>query len=221
MTRSDRAAIFALLALPLAGCLRPPAGDDGGQFGEESGAGCVAVDRRPLGDDEASPLGFAPRALLDLAVPATVPLDWADGAATDLALDPSRDGGAAFVDYEWDARAGGPEPALGCPDRVEVGFVLGFATADGAFAESLELVLAAETAGVAEGSAAPDAFAGTFDPWAFAPEGADFDAVSAQVAVAFATGGPSGAVVGQGEAVDGEVASATSFPIATFGEAAP
>jgi hypothetical protein len=214
-------ATLLLLTLPLAGCLREPPGDDGGQFGEESGAGCLGVDRVPLGDDEASPLGFAPRAVLDLAVDQTVPLAWADGAATDLGLAPDRDGEAVFVDYEWvtwgDAAAA--EPALDpyCPDRVELPFVVGFATADGAFAESLSVVLGASTADLAEGAVSPAAYDGTFDPWTFAPEGATYDAVSGWIELQFGAEGASGRVTGQGEQVDGEVASAESFDVATFG----
>lgn len=217
---ADRA-LLLLLTLPLAGCLREPPGDDGGQFGEESGAGCLGVDRVPLGDDEPSALGFAPRAVLDLAAEQTVPLAWADGRATDLTLAPDRAGEAAFVDYEWVTwgDGGAAEPALDpyCPDRVEVPFVLGFTTADGAFAEALDVVLGASSSDVAEGAVAPRAFDGTFDPWTFVPDGSDYDAVSVWIDLRFAAPGASGTVAGQGERVDGDTASAEAFDVATFG----
>jgi hypothetical protein len=206
--------------LSLVGCLREPPGD-GGQFGEESGSGCKATARAPLADDEVSPLGFAPEVLVELAVPSSGILRWVDGAETALELAPERDGPAEYVEYAWvdDGPSGGMEPMLDpwCPNRVELPYRVGFTTDDGAFAETFALRLGADTSEAVQGSIAPRAYDGAFDPWTFAPDGNDFDEVRASLELWWTAEGASGTVSGQGEGVDGALAYAQAFDIAVWG----
>jgi hypothetical protein len=136
---------IVLVAALATGCLWDRH-DDGGQFGEENGYGCVPVARTPLGDDEVSALGFAPRALFDLAVDAAVPFTYDDGSTTELTLVPEVTGPAELVDYEWSGD-GATEmtAALGCPDRVELPVRLGFTTSDDGFREQVAMRLGAAT----------------------------------------------------------------------------
>lgn len=208
------------VVLLLAACAVDPRPDDGGQFGEENGAGCVPVERTPLAPGEVSPLGFAPDAVASLLAPAEVPLAWADGAATSLALAPTPDGPAEFVVYAWETGGAAEPAATDCPDRVELPYRIGFATGDGAFDELLAVRVGAVAAARAEAYAALGDPAGTFDVDRFAPQDNDYEEVAVHLTLGFSATGPDGVVSGQGSGREGDVAFSEQFPIATWGAAA-
>lgn len=226
--------IFVVLSLGAVACdLGAADPNDGGQFGEEAGARCEAVGATPLGADEVSALGFAPQALLDLAVGTHADtLAWAQlGTTTGVTLTVSHDGGAMeLVDYEVVSEGGSGgmepaiEPALFCADQVEIEVAVSLTTDDGAFAESWTVRLAAAEAARASFSRELDAVSGTFDPWDHAPAGNTYDTMRAWVDVAFDAAGASGVISGQGEGVEGgdrmdpdSVAYAESVDIGSWG----
>ncbi len=208
---------IVLVAALATGCLRDRH-DDGGQFGEENGYGCVPVARTPLGDDEVSALGFAPRALFDLAVDAAVPFTYDDGSTTELTLVPEVTGPAELVDYEWSGD-GATEmtAALGCPDQVELPVRLGFTTSDDGFREQVAMRLGAATPDRADGYATLTEFEGDFDPWSFAGADNDYDSVQVDLVVAFSGSGPEGALAAVFSGTDGDVAFAERFAIGAWG----
>lgn len=214
---------WLLVAVALStGCSIGTDPNDGGQIGEESGARCEAQSHTALTVDEVSELGFAPQALVDLAVGSTMStLSWADGTSTDLTEEVVVSGAMEFVHYEVvdDGTGDGQtamEMAMWCPDQVEIEVVLSLDTADGRFAEAIPTRIVASAEDQVTATLSLDAVDGTFDPWDFAPEGNDYDAVRAWVDLAWDANGPSGVVSGQGEGVDGEVAFAEAIDIGSW-----
>lgn len=130
---------------PLLFCLLSLAACEDSSVKEANGWACEETSTE-LSFDEVSALGFAPRAILDLAEGShEATFTYADGATTTLGLlaydataaryvestpPEASDTAAGFGDAMWDSGDNDP-----CPDRVEVDMSLDFATADGAFDE--------------------------------------------------------------------------------------
>lgn len=198
--------------------------DDGGQIGEESGARCEAVGSTPLAVDEESSLGFAPQALIDLAVGSTTsPLAWTDGTSTTLHEDVVVTGAMELVDYEvvdtgtGNGTATAMEMSLWCPDQVEIEVTLALSSDDGRLAESVETRIRAAEAGQVTAWMSLDQPQGTFDAWDFAPASNDYDDLRAWVDLTWDSAGPAGTVHGQGSGTDGDVAFAENLDIGSWG----
>lgn len=215
--------LYGAAALGLAACTGAEPPLDGGQIGAEDGS-CEVVDTQALDRDEVSPLGFAAGAVLDYAAGVHADtLAWATGGSTPMTLTVTETADIAFLTRE--ARSGSgtgsvaTEMAPWCPNVVSIGVQIALHTDDGAFDEAWDAALLAETGDLATTSIALDGVAGTFDPWDFAPDDAEFDAVRAWLDLTFTPAGPEGVVSGQGEGTDGDAAYAQSLPIASFGGA--
>ncbi|MEQ1507007.1 MAG: hypothetical protein ABMB14_32565 [Myxococcota bacterium] len=194
---------------------------DGGQFGEESGARCEVATRTPLGRDEASALGFSPADVLAYAEGThAATLAYTAGGSTGLTVEVAQTGALEYLEQHVVSGDGGggaqTEAALFCPNVVSLGVTLGFATDDGAFAESWEVALLAEAADRVTLYQDLDAVAGTFDVWDHAPDPNDFDDATAWLELALDAAGATGIVHGQGSGTDGDVAFAQNFDVATF-----
>lgn len=208
---------LGLLAL----CLATLIGCDGGQTGDE-GARCDPASTTDLALDEASPLGFSGADVLAVAGGAhEATLTWEIGGTTGLEVEVVHDGTVKFVEYEWIDDSGQDIAALGCDDQVELGATLSFATADGAFAESVDTRLDA-TAGDAASLFEEldlDALTGTYAVTT-ETDTSDFDAIRAFLSITFESDGWSGEVEGQGEGTTGDgpddAAYAEGFGIATW-----
>ena len=189
---------------------------DGGQQGEE-GARCDAVRTVALTGDEDSELGFGAdevAALVDGAHDGT--FVWDAGGETAVHLTVSGLTNARFLDQEYVDDGTGTEPmlAMDCPDIVATDAHITLVTDDGAFDEAFDQRIDVETADLGYFYSELDlsALGGSF----VVPGEADYDAVRAFVDVTFATDGTTGIVDGQGESVDGEVASATQIPVGSW-----
>lgn len=189
---------------------------DGGQSGEETVV-CEAVRTVELTGDEDSELGFGAdevRALIDGAHDGT--LVWDAGGQTAVHLTVSELAGARFLDQEWVDDGSGQEPMLDgdCPDVLAHDAHVTLVTDDGVFDEAFDVQIDAETAELAYFFDELDltALGGTFE----FPDAASYDAVRAFVDVTFDADGSHGVIDGQGESVDGDVASATNIPLATW-----
>lgn len=208
----------------LVGCGPPP--NDDGQSGEEN-VGCLPVETAEYALADETPLGFTGQQVVDLVSgshPTT--LTWASGTGTDLALDVTVDATTVtWSDNEMQDDGSGMESAemaLDCPDTLSLDVTLGFATADGAFAESWDLSFAAATADLASvwHELDLDGLAGSYAVTEVDP--ADYDRVRAFLDLTIEEAGPWGVLDGQAED-DGDssdpdgVASATHFDIATIG----
>jgi hypothetical protein len=135
-----------------AGSRPPPGGQIGGVQGE--GSGCRVVTTTVLGVDDVSPLGFSASQLLTgVGGQRQAPLTWKNGQSTTLTLEPGAPQAVRFVELEIEEDDSGadiaPLPGALCNDRLEIDAPLGFATADGKFAESFNVTLRAEEAGSA------------------------------------------------------------------------
>lgn len=193
-------------------------GGDGGQQGEEMIV-CEAVRTVELTGDEDSELGFGAdevRALIDGVHDGT--LVWDAGGETAVHLTVSDLAGARFLDQEWVDNGGGngQEPMLAgdCPDVVAHDAHVTLVTDDGVFDEAFDVQIDAESADLAYFYDELDltALGGTFE----FPDAASYDAVRAFVDVTFDQDGSHGVIDGQGESVDGDVASAANVPLATW-----
>ncbi|MDP2312190.1 MAG: hypothetical protein Q8P41_04740 [Pseudomonadota bacterium] len=212
---------LTLLALlvPLAGC-------PGDKVNE--GPSCESASTE-LALDEVTVLGFsAADVLVNLAPHEDAVLTWADGTVTDLSLDFAPGATARFIDLtEVPPTGSGPTPAIAivCDDYVEIDVGLGFATADGAFAEDLATLMgatAADTAWIDE-PLDLEALAGTFDLVPFV-DAEDWDELSASIRVDLAAGAPTSGVIsgvasGEDECAEGDecTAWATQVPVGTWG----
>jgi hypothetical protein len=215
MDRKITGLVLAVMVASLGGC-DAVFGDDGGQSGEE-GARCDAVRTVALSDDEDSELGFGAdevRALID--GPHTGTLAWDAGGETGVTLTIGELAEPRFLDQEWVDAGSGTEPAFtgDCPDVIAHDAHVTLVTDDGVFDEAFDVRIDAEAADLAYFYAELDltALGGTFE----FPGAADYDAVRAFVDATFDGTGSHGALDGQGERVDGDVASATNVPIATW-----
>ncbi|MCP4445118.1 MAG: hypothetical protein GY811_07215 [Myxococcales bacterium] len=197
--------------------------NDGGQVGEETVV-CQAVESAELDPSEESPLGFAAEQVLTRVIGQhLVPLRWSNGESTELTAEFTLVGSLKFHDREWiDTSTGdAAEPTLeiergDCLDIIEVEMQMNAATDDGRLAESWSVLVQTTSADSTSISHAIDGLDGTLDIASFAPE-APYDALTAYLEARFESDGLVGSVSGQSESSDGEVASATSFDIASFG----
>jgi hypothetical protein len=178
-------------------------------------AGCAPVSEAPLGADEVGPEGFSARAALDAALGSrSAPLAWADGGATTVVVEAAQAGDVVSVDYEYQSDGSGMEPAIGCVDQVEIPVTLTLSTDDGA----LSLSTAATLVAAADGASAWLDLPADFDLQPFVPAASSYDAVRGFVSLTWTASGVSGAIEGQGEGTDGDVAYAEAFDIATIGD---
>lgn len=215
-------------ALILGACQgREPPGN-GGQIGEEVGAHCEVVERTPLARDEVSPLGFAAGPMLDRIVGEHAhTLRYANGTETALSLTITEGQTIEYLVQEVVSSGEGEQTAMDiapwCPNLLSMGVTLGFQTEDGAFTESWEVALLADTEDVAYLTRELEGVSGGFDPWAHVPAGSDYDELRAWLDLRFEEAGASGEITGQGSGVIGDpadpesVAYAESFDIAAFG----
>lgn len=208
-----------LITILTLGCTLPD--PDPGQSGEEM-MSCTAASTQDYALADTTPLGFTGQQLADLVVGShAATLTWAKGGDTALTVDVTS---AATVvtwrDMEWQDDGSGAEIAtmesMDCADDLVLAATVGFTTADGAFAESWDLDLAAQTADTAAAYSELDLdnLTGTYTVTEVDP--ADYDAVRAFLDLSFDAAGVSGAIQGQAEKADAETASATNVDIATF-----
>ncbi|MDP2306537.1 MAG: hypothetical protein Q8P18_10990 [Pseudomonadota bacterium] len=188
--------------------------------------------RTEIALDEVTPLGFsAADVLAHLAPQEDAALRWADGTVTDLSLDFAPGTTARFVDGTVEPPTSGapmPEIAIVCDDYIEVDVAIGFATADGEFAEQLKSRIRAITAdtGVIDAALALDALVGTFDLAPFV-EAESWDDLTAWVHVDLTSDGRTrgyvaGTASGEEPCAEGEecTAWAEDVAVATWGEPA-
>lgn len=206
--------VLALTVVWLTGC--DGVFGDGGQQGEE-GARCDAIRTVALTGDEDSELGFGAdevKALVDGAHEGT--LVYEAGGETALHLTVSGLTNARFLEQEYVDDGSGMEPALAmdCPDIVAIDAQVALVTDDGAFDEAFAQRIDVEATDLGYFYHELDltALGGTFE----VPGAADYDAVRAFVDATFAADGTTGVIDGQGESVDGDVASATAIPVGTW-----
>jgi hypothetical protein len=188
---------LSLAALLLPACVFEKAADEGPYCEDQPSD--VAL-------EDATDLGFSAADVL-AGIPAeeAVVFTYADGSATELSLAFTPAGTARFVTSEAVyPDSGGESPAIGvvCDDRVELDGRLSFHTADGAFAELLDVVVAATAERVfVNEELALDALFGTFDITPFV-QSTDYDALKAWLDISFADGASAGAVSGQASGED-------------------
>ncbi len=141
--------IAASLTLPaLLGCLAACGAQAGGQTGEESGDGCVFI-TSPLAERERSPLGFSSEQVLAMVdAERSASFEWSRGSgleygpesgAAEVTVRIARTGAAHF------ARVDPDESAPHCRDHVRIPVTVDLATGGGAFDESLQATLLAES----------------------------------------------------------------------------
>ncbi|MGK4003250.1 hypothetical protein WMF31_11545 [Sorangium sp. So ce1036] len=154
LTCSWARAVMASLAL--FGCVDDAgSGPQGGQIGGVYTEGGRCEDQKqPIGEADVSPLGFsASEVLASIAGERTAPLTWANGGSTTVTVLVGAPTAVRFVESTRveDSDPSGVEPAFAvdCSDHLEIDVPLSFATADGAFAESLQVTLRATEAGTA------------------------------------------------------------------------
>lgn len=159
-----------------------------------------------IGLTDATALGFTAEEVL-ASIPATQAseLEYADGTTTPLALSFAAAADARFVDSEAVYPEGdGMMPAIDvmCEDYIAIDVTFGFATEDGAFAESFDSTIAAFADSTSLNQELDlAALAGTFDLVPFVTA-EDYDALKAWISVSFAEGVSTGEVVGQASGED-------------------
>lgn len=154
--------------------------------------------------DEASPLGFSPQDVVDVALGTFMaPLAWEGGGTTELTLDVHSAGTARFVTSDAVYPDSGIEPAILCEDRVEVDATVSFTTADGAFDETWPVVLRSTDGAVASFHVEPDPedLGGTYDVTQ-AIEEESWDDVKLWVDATIDAAGSHGTVTGQVSGTD-------------------
>jgi hypothetical protein len=187
-------------------------------------SGCLPVSTTPIGLDEATALGLTAADVLAIADgDHQASLAWDKGGSTGLAVSVTADATSArYVVRDWqDNGPGVAEPAMDCLDVIEIDAVTGFATEDGAFAESWTTTLSASDPGLVllGASVAPDAIAGSYQVTEVDP--AQYDELTLFFDLAIDASGATGTVAGQ--AVQGSnnpdpdsSVSATRFGVAAF-----
>lgn len=140
-----------MASLVLIGCVDDAgSGPQSGQIGGVYGEGGICDDQKePVGVTDVTPLGFsASDVISSISGERTAPLTWAKGGSTTATVLVGTPTAARFVEStrKEGSPSGGPEPgfAVECSDRLEIDVPLSFSTADGAFAETLEVTLRAE-----------------------------------------------------------------------------
>jgi hypothetical protein len=211
-----------LLLVPLAILGWNPSGDNGGQFGEETGPRCVVDSTTTVEMDEVTDLGFAAQAVVDAAQgDFTSPIAWADGTESEFSISLTEGTNPRVIHYIIEDDGSGMEIDIGCTDTVAVDFTMSLSTADGVLSDSgtwtLELLFAEDTLSHAFDL---DDVGGTFDSDDYA--NADFDRTWANATLLFDSEGVDGVIEGGGEQSHGSgpdgTVSATWFAIATIGE---
>ena len=193
------------------------AADDGGQFGEESGRGCVVLTETELTLDQISSLGFSANQALAIAtVDETDELLYVDGSKTGYHLTVGQSGGARLVEMEWDSGTSGTEMAVDCPPYVAIDAIVTLDTEDGLFAEAWDSELRAASLDDIRWLAQLDAVAGTFDIADFVEDPGQFDSMSAWVSATFDALGSHGVIAGQGEGTNGATAFASSVDVGSW-----
>ena len=174
--------------------------------------------------DEVTPLGTSAADVL-AGIPASEQASFAyTNGASASALDVAFTAGAEarFVDSEAVYPEGGEQIdiAVICEDRIEIDGVLAFSTADGVFAEALDVVLtsSAEGTGIFE-SLDLENMGGTFDIMDYSTA-TDVTDLGAWISISFADGQSEGVVEGQAtteEACDGDECSVSAESIMAGG----
>jgi hypothetical protein len=204
----------------------------GGQTGEE-GSGCVPVQSTALASDERSALGVsAEQVVAGLGAEHRGQLTYDDGTATPVRIAFAYAGGEiAFVEHELrdeqrqerDGEVGAEpalEPAAECQDLLRVAGTLDFETEDGAFDETWNVHLDADsptTASVLH-EIDLDALHGSFQVTQLDPD--EWGEVDAFLSVRFRDGAPSGSLflqaISGGGSNPNDSVSAQHFAIASF-----
>jgi hypothetical protein len=151
--RLSRGFLFGPALLVLSGCLGDQVGGEG-----EAGYFCIEKERRTITTSETTSLGFTVEDILAFASGASeTDLGWSipseygglalmpEAGETTLSLDVSSEVVRASV-VTQEPNDSGPDTALECPPFVEIETELRLSTANGAFDETLPLVLRAENA---------------------------------------------------------------------------
>jgi hypothetical protein len=182
-----------LLAFPLLAACPATTPEDAMPYCEDT--------RTEIAPDEATALGItANDVLAGLPAEETATFRYVDGGSTALTVAFTPGAQAYFVEsVEVYPETDGPSPAIAvvCDDRIEIDGSLAFATADGAFAESLAATLTATADALALREELDlDALVGSFaiEPFVTAE---DYDAVEAWISIRFVDGQSEGAVEGQ------------------------
>jgi hypothetical protein len=220
--------VASLLPLLLVAACSSSATDGGSNEPDdpkEALMGCLPVTVTPIGLDEPTALGFTAADVLAIADgDHQTTLAWDKGGSTGLGVSVTADAASArYVAREWQDDGSGSlaEPAMDCVDVIEIDAALGFATEDGAFAESWATTLSASEPGLVYlgASVAPDAIAGSYQVTEVDP--AQFDELTLFFDVSIDGGGATGSVAGQ--AVQGadnpdpdSSVSAMRFSVAAF-----
>lgn len=207
----------------LVGCssVDPPA--PGGQTGEES-FGCLTVSTETASLGEATRLGFSGSEVLAVVQPEnTSTFTWADASETPVTVAVTVTGTTVEVrDNEWKAPDDGREiGSPNCEDAVAIEAQLAFATGDGSFDESFDLVLVASNPDAARAYVERESteLAGSYEVTALDPAGRR---VRLFWSFTFDAQGVHGSVDGQAEDLPGDspdgTVSAEGFDVGTFGE---
>lgn len=202
---------LAALGLALAGCAQVAS----------DGYECQASSSTPLAVDEVSEGGFSAQDVLDVVGGEhTADLTYeGDDAVHTLTIAVALDGEVSWDVREqvWTGDPNAPRPsiALMCDDGLVMPLAIDVTSDDGAVDVSATIEHIAVDAESLAFSLSLDDNAGRLDVAAFANRD-DYDAVSGSLRATIDADGVSGAITGMGERVDGAVASAETFPIATF-----
>ncbi|TNE91088.1 MAG: hypothetical protein EP330_06470 [Deltaproteobacteria bacterium] len=187
-------------------------GFNGGQSGSEQ-IGCLPTTTADLAVDETSPLGFTPQALLDLAEGShTETFAFEQGGSVGVTVTFTASGQARFEEREYQDDGSGMEMAMDCEDAVVVPGTVTVVTDDGAVDESFDVELEASSADLASWFGEVASLHGSFQI-----DESPYDEVRYFGMGTFDADGSAGELSGQGESVDGEVASATNLPIGAWG----
>ena len=204
----------------MAGACSPGADDPnqlgGGQFGEETGSGCVVDTETPLAGDASSVLGFTPDEMLSVVASEEVgTLVWADGSDTEYTLGVVP-GDARYVELIVDSGSGGIEPALGCDPYVAVDATIQLSTADGQLDETWSGELRRGSPGDVTWTGELDALEGTLDLWDAVDDPSGFSEIRGWVDIRFDEAGSHGAIEAQASGEDGELAYAELFEVGSW-----
>jgi hypothetical protein len=199
------------------------AGDGGGNDGGEENP-CIETEH-PVGFEDETPLGFSGSDVVAaVAGPHASQIEWLEGEWTewvgeivDLTLDVSFvDGEVVYVESEDDPES--DWPAEGCESFLRMGVVVGFATADGRFAEHWDVTISVrDLAEVSFGHEIDlDAVEGTFSRDDIVLGEGD-ELLSVHASGEFEEGGPSGAIrVSVSHDMGGGQGADSSGPIACW-----
>lgn len=195
----------------------------GGQTGEES-FGCLTASTETAPLEQTTRLGFSGNDVLAVIPPeSTSTFTWSDASETTVMVSVTVTGSTVEVrDNEWKAPEDGREiGSSDCADAVAIEARLTFATGDGAFDETFDVVLIASTQNLVLAHVEREAteLAGSYEVTELDPAGRR---VRLFWTFTFDTNGLRGSVDGQAEDLPGDspdgTVSAEGFDIGTFGE---